>query len=221
MQPELRHRRDRMAVFKKGRVLRGRSDSVSSRRALEGCSGFCVLERSGSSHRSEPGELVERSASITVSTPESAGLPRLRERLSFLHGADWESEKVSDGFHHHLEFHRLDVGLVLRAKRRPLPFLVYVVIKLGREGDGKTCHRKVSPTFFERSFESPWREFFLRTRTCGTEPPNRRNPSSGYWRFRVSQVLRVFRQRPFLSDRPVNAGQGIPGTWDSRSRKVR
>jgi hypothetical protein len=35
------------------RVLLGRSDFVSGRRALAGCSGFCVLERSGSSHRSQ------------------------------------------------------------------------------------------------------------------------------------------------------------------------
>src|SRR5712691_5136365 len=141
--------------------------------------------------------------------------------MSFLDGADRESEKVSDGFHHRLEFSLLDVGLVLRAKRGPLPFLVYVVIKLGREGDGQTSHRKVSSTFLKGCFESPWREFFLRTRTFETGSPDRRNPSCGYWRFRVSQVLGVFRQRPFLSDRPANAGQGIPGTWDSRSRKVR
>jgi hypothetical protein len=49
--------------------------------------------------------------------------------MSFLDGADRESEKVSDVFHHRLEFSLLDVGLVLRAKRDPLPFLVYVVIK--------------------------------------------------------------------------------------------
>src|SRR6266404_2583532 len=199
MQPELRHRRDRMAVFKKGRVLRGRSDSVSSRRALEGCSGFCVLERSGSSHRSEPGELVERSASITVSTPESAGLPRLRERLSFLHGADWESEKVSDGFHHHLEFQRLDVGLVLRAKRCPLPFLVYVVIKLGCE-TGRPLSEGRS-LVSERRFESPWREFFRRTRTFETGSPDRRSPSCGCWRSRVSPSLRISRRPPFPWDR--------------------
>src|SRR5580704_15443048 len=69
--------------------------------------------------------------------------------MSFLDGADRESGKVSDGFHHRLEFSLLDVGLVLRAERGPLPFLVYVVIKLGREGDGQTCHRKASPTFLK------------------------------------------------------------------------
>ena len=86
---------------------------------------------------------------MTVSTPGSAGLPRLRERMSFPDGADRESEKSSDAFHHRLEFSLLDVGLVLRAKRGPLPFLVYVVIKLGREGDGQTFHRKVSSTFLK------------------------------------------------------------------------
>jgi len=69
--------------------------------------------------------------------------------MSFLDGIDRESEKVSDGFYHHLEFSLLDVEFVLRAKRGPLPFLVYVVIKLGREGDRQTCHRKVSPTFLK------------------------------------------------------------------------
>ena len=69
--------------------------------------------------------------------------------MSFLDGAERESEKGSDAFHHRLEFSLLDVGLVLRAKRGPLLFLVYVVIKLGREGDGQTSHRKVSPTFLK------------------------------------------------------------------------
>src|SRR5207244_2523705 len=86
---------------------------------------------------------------MTVSTPGSAGLPRLRERMSFPDGADRESEKGSDGFDHRLEFSLLDVGLVLRAKRSPLPFFIYVVIKLGREGDGQTFHRKVSSTFLK------------------------------------------------------------------------
>src|SRR5207249_10090623 len=86
---------------------------------------------------------------ITVSTPGSAGLPRLRERMSFLDGAERESEKSSDAFHHRLEFSLLDVGLVLRAKRGPLPFLVHVVIKLGREGDGQTSHRQVSSAFLK------------------------------------------------------------------------
>jgi len=81
--------------------------------------------------------------------PGSAGLPRLREGMSFLDGADREREKISDGFHHRLEFSLLDVGLVLRAERGPLPFFVYVVIKLGREGDRQTCHRKVGPTFLK------------------------------------------------------------------------
>ena len=61
---------------------------------------------------------------MAVSTPGSAGLPRLRERMSFPDGADRESEKSSDALHHRLEFSRLDLGLVLRAKRGPLPFLV-------------------------------------------------------------------------------------------------
>jgi len=73
-----RHRRDRMAVFKKGRVLRGEAILYPAGAHWKDAR-LCVLERSGSSHRSEPGELVERSASITVSTPESAGLPRLRD----------------------------------------------------------------------------------------------------------------------------------------------
>ena len=93
---------------------------------------------SGRSHRSESRELPERSALITVSKPGATGLPRLRERMSFLDGADREGEKGSDGFHHCLEFSLLDVGLVLRAKRGPLTFLVYVFIKLGRKGDGQT-----------------------------------------------------------------------------------
>jgi len=67
---------------------------------------------------------------------ESTGLRHLLEGMSFLDGADWESEKVSDSFRHRLEFGPLVAGLVLRAKRGPLPFLVYVVIELGREGDG-------------------------------------------------------------------------------------
>ena len=87
---------------------------------------------------------------ITLSTPGAAGLPGLRERMSFLDDAERESEKVSDGFHHRLEFSLLDVGLALCAKRGPLPFLVYVVIKLGREGDGQASHRKVSSTFLKR-----------------------------------------------------------------------
>ena len=69
--------------------------------------------------------------------------------MSFLDGADRESEKVSDGFHHRLEFSLLDVRLVLRAKRGPLPFLVYVVIKVRGEGNRQTCHRKGSPTFLK------------------------------------------------------------------------
>ncbi len=44
---------DEARLLRSKRVLLGRSDSVSSRHALEGCSGFCVLERPGSSHRSE------------------------------------------------------------------------------------------------------------------------------------------------------------------------
>jgi hypothetical protein len=40
-------------LLRSKRVLLGRSDSVSSRRTLERCSGFLLLERSGSSHRSE------------------------------------------------------------------------------------------------------------------------------------------------------------------------
>ena len=47
--------------------------------------------------------------------------------MPFLDGADRESEKVSDVFHHRLEFSLLDVGPVLRAKRGPLPFLVSVI----------------------------------------------------------------------------------------------
>ena len=70
--------------------------------------------------------------------------------MAFLDGAERESEKGSDAFHHSLEFSLLDVGLVPRAKCGPLPFLVYVVTKLGREGEGQTCHRKVSPTFLKR-----------------------------------------------------------------------
>jgi hypothetical protein len=107
------------------------------------------VAKSGSSHRSESSELLVRSVMITVSTPGSAGLPRLRERMSFLDGADRETEKVSDVFHHRLEFSLLDVGLVLRAKGGPLPVFVYVVIELGREGDRQTRHRKVSPTFLK------------------------------------------------------------------------
>jgi hypothetical protein len=44
--------------------------------------------------------------------------------MSFLDGADRESEKALDVFHHLVEFSLLEVGLVLRAKRGPLPFLV-------------------------------------------------------------------------------------------------
>ena len=40
-------------LLRSKRVLLGRSDSVSSRRTLERCSGFPLLERSSSSHRSE------------------------------------------------------------------------------------------------------------------------------------------------------------------------
>src|SRR5260370_12256666 len=69
--------------------------------------------------------------------------------MSFLDGAGWESEKVWDTFIHLIAFSLHDVGLVLRAKRGPLPFLVYVVIKLGLEGDRQTCHRKVSSTFLK------------------------------------------------------------------------
>jgi hypothetical protein len=69
--------------------------------------------------------------------------------MSFLDGADRESEKVSDGFHHRLEFSLLNVGLVLRAKRGPLPFLVYVVIKLGREGDGQPATERSVRRFLE------------------------------------------------------------------------
>ena len=69
--------------------------------------------------------------------------------MSFLDGADRESEKVSDVFHHRLEFSILDVGLILRAKSGPLPFLVCVVIKLGRESNGQTCHPKVSSSFLK------------------------------------------------------------------------
>jgi len=69
--------------------------------------------------------------------------------MSFLDGADRESEKVSDSFRHRLEFSLLDVGLVLHAKGGPLPVFVYVVIELGREGDRQTCHGKISSTFLK------------------------------------------------------------------------
>ena len=41
-------------LLRSKRVLLGRSDFVSGRHALERCSGFFVLEWSGSSHRSRP-----------------------------------------------------------------------------------------------------------------------------------------------------------------------
>ena len=69
--------------------------------------------------------------------------------MACLDGADWESEKVSDAFHHRLEFSLLDERPVLRAKGSPLPFFVYVVIKLGRKGEGQTCHGKVCSTFLK------------------------------------------------------------------------
>src|SRR5580700_9363247 len=112
--------------------------------------------------------------------------------MSFLDGADRESEKVSDVFHHRLEFSLLDVGLVLRARRDPLPFLVYVVIELGREGDGETCDRKVRPTFLEGVLNRLGKSFSFEGER--SRQYLQRNPSCGYWRFRVSQVLRVFRQ---------------------------
>jgi hypothetical protein len=60
---------DEAALLYSKRVLLGRSDFVSSRRALEGCSGFCVLERSGSSNRPESRELLERTTLINRSPP--------------------------------------------------------------------------------------------------------------------------------------------------------
>src|SRR6267142_4879919 len=45
---------DQAGLLYSKRVLLGRSDFVSGGRALEGCSGSCVLERSGSSNCSQP-----------------------------------------------------------------------------------------------------------------------------------------------------------------------
>src|SRR5882762_5242302 len=122
MQRGLR-RQNRIAVFKK-RSTGTKRFCIQSGRIGRMLRLLCFGVRQFASFR--VWRTRERSAMITVSTPGPTGLPCLRERISFLHGAEREREKVSDGFHHRLEFHVLDVGLVLRAKRCPLPFLVYV-----------------------------------------------------------------------------------------------
>src|SRR5271167_2383855 len=78
--------------------------------------------------------------------------------------------------------------------RGPLPFLVYVVRKRGRDGDEQTCHRKVSPTFLEGVLNRLGDSLFVERERANSKPNVRAPAKIGadfdFGTLRISRILR-------------------------------